>query len=147
MNKNKYLIDLSESEHTDFGRVDFAEQPEPQKVFSAIWALEGQVNNGGFLQYFTSSDGDTANFAPTALRSIGALACESVVERALRVASSAPLPESPDDREQLIESLSDAAREQLEALNSDFMAYPDDLTELLFGFVSSHPESFGPIPK
>ncbi len=47
----------------------------------------------------------------------------------------------------LIESLSDAAREQLEALDSDFMAYPDDLTELLFGFVSSHPESFGPIPK
>jgi len=54
MNKNSFLIQLSESPRTDFGRVAFAEQSEPQKVFSSIWALESQVNNGGFLQYFGS---------------------------------------------------------------------------------------------
>ena len=52
MDKNHYLIELSEGERTDFGRVDFEEQPEPQKVFSAIWELESEVNNGGFDQYF-----------------------------------------------------------------------------------------------
>ncbi len=147
MNKNSYLIDLSESDRTDFGRVDFAQQSEPQKVFSAIWALESQVNNGGFLQYFVSSDFDTANFAPTALRSIGAQACAGVVERALRALSASPLPDSRQACEQLVDSLSDEAREQFEAFDSDFMAYPDNLTELLFAYVASHPKAFGPIPE
>ena len=147
MNKNNYLIDLSESEHTDFGRIDFADQSEPQKVFSAIWALESQVNSGGFLDYFISSDFDTANFAPTALRSIGAQACARVVERALHALSALPLPDSQEACEELVSSLSDGAREQFETFDSDFMAYPDNLTELLFAYVASHPEAFGPIPK
>jgi hypothetical protein len=36
MDKNGFLIDLSESERTDFGRIDFAKQPEVQQVFSAL---------------------------------------------------------------------------------------------------------------
>ncbi len=52
MDKNSYLIDLSESIRTDFGRVDFAAQSYEQRVFSAIWALESQVNNGGFVEFF-----------------------------------------------------------------------------------------------
>ena len=147
MNKNSYLIKLSESERTAFGRVAFAQQPEPQKVFSAIWALESQVNNGGFLQYFVSSDFDTANFAPTALRSIGAQACASIVERALLKLSPAPLPDSRETCERLVKSLSSTARKQFEKLDSDFMAYPDNLTDLLFAYVASHPEAFGPTPQ
>ena len=147
MNKNNYLIALSESEHTDFGRVEFANQSEAQKVFSAIWALESQVNNGGFLQYFISSDGDTANFAPSALRRIGAQTCAGVVERALRTASPSPLPISQDAREKLMDSLSDSDREQLEAIDSDFFAYPDNLTDLLFAYVMSNPDTFGPVTK
>jgi len=147
LDKNSFLVDVSESDRTDFGRVEFAAQPEPQKVFSAIWALESQVNNGGFLQYFASSDGDTANYAPTALRAIGAHACAGVVERALRVASGSPLAESQEAREALVESLSDAAREQLDGLDTEFFAYPDNLTELLFSYVASHPKSFGAVPN
>src|ERR1700712_1009598 len=91
MNKNRFLIQLSESTQTDFGRVDFFEQPKSQQVFSAIWALESQVNNGGFLQYFVSSDFDSARFAPTALHRVGAHACASIVERALDLLSLSPL--------------------------------------------------------
>lgn len=146
MNKNSYLIDLSASGRTDFGRVDFTQQPEPQKVFSAVWALESEVNGGGFLAYFVSSDFDTANFAPIALRSIGAYACADVVERALRAFSASPLPDSREACEHIADSLSDEAREQLDALDSEFMAYPDNLTELLFAYVAAHPEEFGAVP-
>lgn len=146
MNKNDYLIELSESERTDFGRTDFAAQSEAQKVFSAIWALESQVNNGGFLQYFISSDFDTATFAPTALRTIGAWACADVVERALR-ALPTPLPASQQACARLVASLSVETREQFDALDADFFAYPENLTELLFAYVASHPEAFGPTPQ
>jgi hypothetical protein len=56
MNKNDILINLSESENTRFGKEDFALQSLPQKVFSAIWAVESEVNNGGFSQYFSGSE-------------------------------------------------------------------------------------------
>lgn len=46
-----------------------------------------------------------------------------------------------------VDSLSAEAREQFEFLDSDFMSYPDNLTVLLFAYVASHPEAFGPIPK
>ena len=145
MNKNKALIELSESARTDFCRVDFANQPEQQKVFSAIWALESQVNNGGFLQYFESWDGDTAEYAPRALRTVGAHTCADIVERALRTASPSPLPASQADREKLVGSLKHTVRDQLEVLDQEFLAYPDNLTDLLFEYVAAHPESFGPV--
>jgi hypothetical protein len=49
MDKNQILIDLSDSDRTsdrtEFGKEDFATQSLPQKVFSSIWALEGEVNS------------------------------------------------------------------------------------------------------
>jgi hypothetical protein len=145
VDRNSYLTDLAESESTDFGRVDFSAQSELQKVFSAVYGLEGQVANGGFAGYFASSDGDAASHAPLALRRIGAKAAASLAERALRVVSSDSLPHEQDAREQIIEGLAEDAHAELAELDEEFFAYPDDLTELLFAFVEAHPEAFGPI--
>ena len=48
MNKNGIRISLSESEKPKVGKQDFARQSLPQNVFVAIWAIESEVNNGGF---------------------------------------------------------------------------------------------------
>ena len=145
MDKNKILIELSESTRTDFARVEFWDQSGPQKVFSAIWALEGQVNNGGLLQYFESFDGDTAEYAPTALQTIGAQTCAEIVERALRAVSPSALPVSQPDREKLIGGISESARAQVADLDAEFLACPDNLTDRLFTYVAAHPDSFGPV--
>lgn len=50
MDKNMFLVELSESDRAGFGRVDFSGQPEEQQVCSAIWELESPANNSGFLQ-------------------------------------------------------------------------------------------------
>lgn len=147
MDKTEYLIELSGSPRTDFGKTDFATQREEQKVFSAIWSLESQVNNGGFKQYFESWDGETANFAPTALKAIGANACANIVSRALKIASAAPLPHDRDIRLKLIAALDANALQALDSLSSEFIVYPDDLAELLFAYVAARPEIFGPIPS
>ena len=70
--KNHILIGLSESDKTKFGKRDFAQQSTPQKVFSSIWALESEVNNGGFSQYFLNSSCETASSVSEALETIGA---------------------------------------------------------------------------
>jgi Domain of unknown function (DUF4375) len=67
MNKNSILISLSESEKTKVGKQDFARQSLPQKVIVAIWAIESEVNNGGFSQYFLNSSGESAPFVVEAL--------------------------------------------------------------------------------
>lgn len=145
MDKNAFLIALSESDRTDFGRVEFSDQSEEQQVFSAIWELESQVNNGGFAQYFQSEEGYTANTAPSALRAIGAVKCADLVRRALAMVTVDGLPDDQSAREQLIEVLDTRAQEALEALDQEFMAYPDNLTDLLFEYVRLRPHAFGPV--
>ena len=145
MAKNKFLIDLCESERTDFGRVNFGKQSEVQKVFSAVWEIESQLNNGGFDQYFRNSDSDIIGFAPTALKAIGAIACSEIVESAIAMIS--PLPATKEGRDDALDALSEKDADVLELADSDFYVYPDDLTMLLFDYVSKHPETFGPVPN
>lgn len=112
MDKNAFLISLSESNSTDFGLVDFASLPFPQKVFSAIWALESHVNNGGFESFLEYEDRELVAFTAEALMTIGAESCADIVRRAI-----------------------DAEVSHLVSLDAEFYLYPDDLTELLYNYV------------
>jgi Domain of unknown function (DUF4375) len=147
MNKNSLLIKLSESDKTRFGKENFATQSVPQKVFSAIWAVESEVNNGGFTQYFQNDSGETAAFVVQALDIIGAPRTAEICRRALETAFPAGLPPTTDAIASVADSFSDEIQRQLETLDSEFVAYPHNLTDLLFAFVSKHPEEFGELPK
>jgi len=143
MDKNSFLIDLSESERTDLWRVDFEEQSEPQKVFSSVWELESEVNNGGFDQYFRNGEIESISYAPTALQAIGAVTCAGIAERA--IGTLAPLPQTEPGRIDVLDSLTEDSQAKLAALDAEFLSYPDNLTELLFEYVSKHPDAFGAI--
>jgi hypothetical protein len=145
VDKNRILIGLSESARTDFGRVAFEAQTFDQKVFSSIWELESQVTNGGFDAYFRHSDVNDIEFAPIALRRIGAHRCAEIVGRALGVIG--PTRPTRDERAHALDELGQAAAATLDALDHEFFAYPDNLAELLFAFVHARPETFGPISK
>lgn len=147
MTKAQILIDLSESEHTKFGKEDFALQSLPQKVFSAIWAVESEVNNGGFWQYFMNSSAETAPFVIEALSTIGAADMADICNRAIRGAFPDGLPGSVDAIRSAARNFSDEILEKLGELNPEFFSYPNDLTDLLFAYVSTHPEEFGSLPK
>jgi hypothetical protein len=45
------------------------------------------------------------------------------------------------------ESSADDVLEKLEPLDQEFFSYPHNLTELLFAYVSEHPQEFGALPK
>ena len=148
MNKNKILINLSESDKTKFGKEDFATQSVPQKVFSCIWALESEVNNGGFSQYFQNGDGaETASFVVSALDAIGASHTSGICKRALTCAFPAGLPANPDAISEAATDFTGETLAGLEALDAEFMSYPDNLTELLFAYVAKHPEEFGELQQ
>jgi hypothetical protein len=147
MDKNSILINLSESERTKFGKEDFARQSYPQKVFSAIWSVESEVNNGGFSQYFVSDSADSASFVIEALNTIGAPKTADICKRATATAFPSGLPHTPEAIRSLAADFSDEILEKLETLDQEFFAYPHSLTDLLFDFASKHPEEFGTLPK
>lgn len=147
MNKNEILINLSESEKTRFGKHEFAEQSLPQKVFSAIWALESEVNNGGFSQYFLNSSAESASFVVEALETIGAPKTASICIRAIATTFPEGLPPTAEIIRSVAADFSDEILEGLEPLDREFFAYPHNLTDLLFAYVSKHPKSLGHCPN
>jgi hypothetical protein len=147
MSKNHILIRLSESEQTKFGKEDFARQSVPQKVFSAIWAVESEVNNGGFSQYFLNGSGESTPFVVEALETVGAPKTADICKRAIVTAFPAGLPRSEEAIRSAAADFPDEVLETLEPLDQEFFSYPHNLTDLLFAYVSEHPEEFGPLPK
>lgn len=145
--KNHILIRLSESPQTKFGKEDFASQTVPQKVFSALWDVESEVNNGGFSQYFVNSSAESAHFVSDALRMIGAPKTADICERAMAAAFPAGLPKSEEAIRSAAADFSDEVLEKLEPLDQEFFSYPHNLTDLLFTYVFQHPEEFGTLPK
>jgi len=145
--KNHILINLSESKNTSFGKEDFARQSLPQKVFSAIWAVESEVNNGGFSQYFFNSSGESASFVVEALETVGAPKTADICKRAIAAAFPSGLPQSAEEIRSAAADFPDDVLDKLEPLDQEFFSYPHDLTDLLFAYVSEHPQEFGALPK
>jgi hypothetical protein len=147
MDKNGILINLAESDKTRFGKEDFARQSSPQKVFSAVWAVESEVNNGGFSQYFLNDSAESAPFVVEALETIGAPKTAAICKRAITTAFPGGLPQTPEAIRSAAADFSDEIVEKLEPLDQEFFAYPHSLTDLLFAYASQHPEEFGTLPK
>jgi hypothetical protein len=145
--KNNILISLSESDQTQFGKRDFPSQSTPQQVFSAIWAVESEVNNGGFSQYFLNDSCETAVSVAEALNTIGAPLTADICRRAIATAFPAGLPPTRTAISAAAAEFSDGVLAQLGMLDDEFFAYPNNLTDLLFAYVSKHPEEFGELPK
>jgi hypothetical protein len=129
------------------GKEGFAQQSLPQKVFSAIWEVESEVNNGGFSQYFSNDSAESASFVVQALESIGAPRTANICNRAIVAAFPAGLPTTVEAIRSVVNDFSEEILAELEPLDQEFFSYPHNLTDLLFTYVSAHPEEFGTLAK
>ena len=78
---------------------------DAEKAFYFVVQLEGEVNNGGFSQFFYNSSGDFANETPAALRKIGADKTADICDRALAAFGGA-VPRNRDERETMLDETS-----------------------------------------
>jgi len=129
------------------GKEEFATQSLPQKIFSAIWEIESEVNNGGFSQYFINESAESAPFVVEALEKIGAPKTADVCRRAIVAAFPDGLPATVEMIQSAATDFSPEVASELHFLDREFLSYPHNLTDLLFAHVSAHPEEFGPLPK
>ena len=99
-------------------------------VTTFIDELEGEVNNGGFHQYFYNSAGDNTAEAIQALEEIGAVRMADIVRRAAaRFPDGMPPKERFTRQDVLLGHFPDTR--VFYDLDDEFYKYPDNLAELL----------------
>ena len=126
-----------------------------QRELAALWRLEADVNNGGYLQFINNWGLNTFTHALAGLRKIGAQKMASLVEECQRLVeryADASLPESerflnlmpnpilnPDGTltTPLPSPIPDDVLQKIDELTHQFMDYPDDIATLGIAHYSS----------
>lgn len=113
-----------------------------ERVAYCVDALEREVNNGGFHQFFMNSSGDTTAETAAALQAIVAAAAGTLLARAVVAFPGGQPPKDREQRVKILEGVSEETRETWLALDDEFYTYPDDLTALMRRFVELHRGEF-----
>ena len=113
---------------------------ENQRVLYITQSLEGEVNNGGFSQFFFNSSGDFANEVVSAFEKIGATKTAEICKTAVSIYGES-VPLDRDERESLLID-NDEVDEILNDCDNAFFEYEDDLTALNYQFIINNKDSF-----
>ena len=141
--------DLTDKYHEQTHDGDLGSLPELwQRELAALWRLEADINNGGYLQFLANWGTDSYRYGLAALRKIGAKSmativadCHATISRVVNIDElsaddiDALLPNPVIDSNGNVikeagSSLSSSALKKLDDLSFKFMDYPDDLPEL-----------------
>jgi hypothetical protein len=112
------------------------------RVFAAVWTLQGEVDNGGFAQYLCNDTSDYAEAAREALVVLEASLTLAVFNEFLARLPGGHASKSRDAREAQLEELV-AQRGDVDRggpfgdLDKRFYAAEDELRERLFAFATT----------
>lgn len=132
------LFKVSDFIFDRYAALGYGKLATSEKVFVCVWGLEGEVNNGGFDQYYFNSSGDHAADAEESLRAIGAQHTAQLVKQAnVLFGASGPSPNRAARQKQL-DTLGDVKTKKLNEVEEEFLKYKDNLEELLKAYVSKN---------
>lgn len=144
-----------EDDHAFFGALldhihekQFGPGPEPTPLEAAIEAafmVGGEVNNGGFDQYFFNSAADDAQLA---LRTLEEAGCETSVDLLRRAMAAVGFNEASEDREARWEQMDEwpeHVRERLDELDSAYFRMDENPDDLLAAYARARRDGFAPV--
>lgn len=138
----KFAIAMSDLVVSREAAVGYQQLTSPERVVLCLDALEREVNNGGFAQFFENSAGDHALETIEALRTLGAPRVAGLVAEAVAVFPDGGPATDRERRQRQVEQLDDRARAKLDQLDGAFQDYPERLTVLERQYVRDHQEQF-----
>ena len=104
--------------------------------------LENEVNNGGFFQFFDNSSGQFASEIVQAFINIGAEKTAEICRKAVE-AFGQELPVDWEERRSLLDQIADAAvADVLDACDTAFYSYEENLEALNAAYIRKHIEHF-----
>lgn len=114
----------------------------PARTLYFVEALDGEVLNGGFIQFFSNSSGKYAHETLAALQEIGALRAAGLLQRAI---DTFPDKRVPVQRRARNDALENADSEILEALDTEYYRLEkstgENLGKLILEFVKRNPSA------
>ena len=137
MSSEDFLFSLVDEIQRKQRESSFAALLPRERIFYLVSALEAELNNGGFNQFFFNSAGDFTTESVEALRTIGADQTAMLLEQAADVFR--PVTPSPNwsERQAQVNAFTEAQNATLESLDRMFDAYRDNLSRLLANFMES----------
>jgi hypothetical protein len=115
-----------------------------QDVVRLVELFEGEVNNGGFHQFFYNSTGNETAEIIQALEKIGARKVADIVRRAAAKFPGGMPPKDRFVRQDLLLDRVDPEIKIFDELDEEFYSYPDDLQGLLEKYAAGFENDFPP---
>ena len=145
-----YTHKIRSTDH--YGEASFANMPKPLQVAYLINTLESEVNNGGYLQFFTNSSGRYTVETLGALEAVGAKHNHGLLQNAIEILrkhgedtgnlnekiNGKNLHEFIDLKE--LYSNSDLQEEMYE-LDKEFYKNKEDLSTLKMNYIEKHKDN------
>ena len=115
---------------------------EYERTIFVTQELENEVNNGGFFQFFDNSSGQFASEIVQAFIKIGAEKTAEICRKAVE-AFGQELPVDWEERRSLLDQIADAAvADVLDACDTAFYSYEENLEALNAAYIRKHIEHF-----
>jgi len=144
--KEEFVIEMAQyiAEKCEYGdKMEILN--EEQRVLYITQALEMEVNNGGFSQFFFNSDGIFANELVSSFEKIGAVKTTEICKKAVSIFGD-KIPTDRDEIQNVLVPDDEKDEEKIENLlnecDDEFFEYEDDLLELSYQFIIKNKESF-----
>jgi hypothetical protein len=109
---------------------------DEERIILAIEALEREVNNGGYGQFFVNSSRDYAPIIVNALRRIGCPKTAEITQKALKIVQKIPMTD-----EEIENGTWEENKDRQDALGECDTLYfdrPENIEESLFAFIKAN---------
>ncbi len=114
---------------------------ECEKTFFLTQALEAEINNGGFSQFFFNSAGNFAYETVTAFEAIGAVKTANICRKAI-ASFGKKIPKDRGKRMDFLDEYEDDVSDILNECDDAFFEYEEDLNQLNFDYIAKHQAFF-----
>ncbi len=144
--KNEFVISmyLNIAEKCEYGAA-MQNLNDEQRIFYITQALEMEVNNGGFSQFFFNSDGCFGDELVSSFEKIGAIKTAEICKNAISVFPD-KVPTDWETRQVFLTPDDEKEEERMEEIFNEcddaFYEYEDDLLELNYQFIINNKEAF-----
>jgi hypothetical protein len=133
------LVALEQALNQKAAEVGEQELSDEERIVLAIEALEREVNNGGYGQFFTNSSGQYASIIVDALLRIGCTETANITSGAINALGIQDF--SPESLEAAFESENEERDEQLDECDGLYSGAGEDIAGQLFEFVRAHQDA------
>ncbi len=117
---------------------------DEERIILAIEALEREVNNGGYGQFFVNSSREYAPIIVEALRRIGCPKAGEITQKALKIVQKSPMTDEEIEYGTWEEN--EERQEALGECDNLYFERPENIEESLLAFIKANRAKIGPLP-